>query len=276
MRLTVSIVTFRSDPILFAGTLQSLCASVGYAKDVFPDLSCELRIIENDRYERRNFKQLEGLLKTRNWDVFDDVIIKVASSNLGYGRGHNLALYDSLSDFHLVLNPDVSLDAKAISQGLAYLLGDPETVLVSPGVEDAEGSPLYLCKQFPRVFDLLLRGFAPVRVQHLFEPRLARYEMRSLARQSGPVRDIKIVSGCCMLIRTETFKKAGGFDVKFFLYFEDFDLSLRLAKLGLVTYLPSMKIIHYGGHAAKKGWKHILLFASSGLKFYRRYGWRWY
>ncbi len=45
MRLTVSIVTFRSDPVLFSGTLQALADSIAYAKSDYPSLQCELYLV---------------------------------------------------------------------------------------------------------------------------------------------------------------------------------------------------------------------------------------
>ena len=71
-------------------------------------------------------------------------------------------------------------------------------------------------------------------------------------------------------------KKCNGFDKRYFLYFEDFALSVEMAKLGLIYYLPSMKIIHYGGNASRKGFRHILMFISSAVKFYNCYGWKFY
>jgi GT2 family glycosyltransferase len=139
MRLTVSIVTYRSDPVLFARTLQSLCDAIHYTKKDRPAFFCELYIIENDQVERRNFKQAENLSDSLISQVFDDVVIREANSNLGYGRGHNLAISDSVSDVHLILNPDVCLDVQAISQGLLYLQAFPDTVMVAPEVKDANG-----------------------------------------------------------------------------------------------------------------------------------------
>ena len=68
----------------------------------------------------------------------------------------------------------------------------------------------------------------------------------------------------------------GGFDPRYFLYFEDFDWSVRLAKTGQLVYLPSFRIVHHGGGAARKGWRHIRWFVQSGTRFYRRHGWRWF
>jgi GT2 family glycosyltransferase len=275
MRLTISIVTYRSDPSLFIGTLHFLTQAVEYAKLRFPALRCELYILENDYLEQRNFKQAENFLKSGNDTFFDDVVVKSVGDNLGYGRGHNVAFNDSISDYHLVLNPDVSLGREAIYEGLSYLSEQPNVAIVSPHSSDGDGVPLFLCKRYPAIFDLLLRGFAPKWLKEYFHQRLGHYEMHELSGVSEPVTGINIVSGCCMLIRTEVYARVGGFDKSFFLYFEDFDLSLRIHEVGEVVYLPAMKIIHYGGQAARKGLLHISLFAASAWKFYRRHGWRW-
>jgi GT2 family glycosyltransferase len=125
------------------------------------------------------------------------------------------------------------------------------------------------------LLDLALRGFAPIWLKNWFARRLNNYEMHELAAMSEPVSNVDIVSGCYMLLRSDAFKAVNGFDERFFLYFEDFDLSLRIRSEGEVVYLPSMEIAHYGGSAAKKGFTHITLFAQSAWKFYQRHGWRW-
>lgn len=274
MRLTVSIVVFKSDPLLFLEALQSLSASIEYAKSQIEELFCELQIIENDHVKQQNLRQAERLLQEKGHFAFDEIIIRSVWSNLGYGSGHNVALRDSSSDFHLVLNPDVSLDVESVYEGLRYLQQTPDAALVCPKVVDGNGEPLYLCKRFPHLFDLLLRGFAPNWVKSFFIDRLARYEMHELRGQDTPVSDIEIVSGCFMLMPIACFRSIGGFDENFFLYFEDFDLSLRIASKGKLVYLPSMKIVHFGGYAANKGLYHIMLFCQSALKFYQRHGWR--
>ena len=77
-----------------------------------------------------------------------------------------------------------------------------------------------------------------------------------------------------MLCRTELLQKVQGFDENYFLYFEDFDLSLRIGKIADIVYLPSMRIVHAGGHAARKGIRHLLMFVKSAWYFYNTYGWR--
>ena len=59
-----------------------------------------------------------------------------------------------------------------------------------------------------------------------------------------------------------------GFDPGYFLYFEDFDLTLRLSKVTTVAYCPLVAIVHHGGGAASKGWRHVVLFVKSARRFF--------
>jgi GT2 family glycosyltransferase len=132
-----------------------------------------------------------------------------------------------------------------------------------------------LCKRYPAVLTLFVRGFIPSSWRKLFAKRLAHYEMHELS-DAQPTTSIPIASGCFMLCRSEPLLKLGGFDERYFLYFEDFDLSLRLGKLGFLAYVPAMKICHGGGYAANKGVGHIAMFARSGIRFFNTHGWRWF
>jgi hypothetical protein len=84
-----------------------------------------------------------------------------------------------------------------------------------------------------------------------------------------------MMSGCFMLARRKAVDATGGFDPGYFLYFEDFDWSVRLNRLTGSAYVPAVKIVHHGGGAARKGWRHVALFARSALRFYRKHGWKW-
>jgi hypothetical protein len=69
-------------------------------------------------------------------------------------------------------------------------------------------------------------------------------------------------------------RAAGGFDPRYFMYFEDYDLSLRIAAQGTVAYEPAMRIVHHGGEAARKGWRHVGWFVRSAWRFFSRHGWK--
>ena len=128
------------------------------------------------------------------------------------------------------------------------------------------GEQEFLCKRYPSVLVLFLRGFAPRFVRRLFNRHLATYEMRDLCSGEHQA-NVAIASGCFMLLRTSALQAVGGFNEAFFLYFEDFDLSLRLGRLGRLVFDPAMRIVHHGGYAASKGRLHLKYFINSGVMF---------
>jgi GT2 family glycosyltransferase len=202
-----------------------------------------------------------------------EVRILAGHGNLGYGRANNLVLPHLASEAHLVMNPDVELDAEALSAALAALREHPEVGLVAPAVYGDDGELQFLCRRYPSVWVLYLRGFAPAFLRRRFARALADYEMRDVIG-SRMHCGVPLASGCFMLARTALFARLGGFDPRFFMYFEDYDLSLRLGREASVAYVPQARIVHHGGEAARKGLRHIAWFVRSAWRFFARHGWR--
>lgn len=190
--------------------------------------------------------------------------------NIGFGRAHNIPIQDS-GEFHLILNPDIQLSTSALKNAIAFMRINEKCGLLSPFAAWPNGQRQYLCKRYPSVFDLLLRGFAPQMLRSLFNVRLSRYEMQA-ETQDSVYWNPSIVSGCFMFFRSTTLKKAGGFSDEYFLYFEDFDLSLRAGRIAATAYVPSVRIVHAGGNAGKKGVWHIKVFIKSAITFFRKNG----
>ena len=267
--LSVSIVVYRPDVALLECTLSTLRESWTALRRTSSALSASVFVIDNGGAPDM----------TPTVRAFADLDIPCAvitgHGNVGYGAGHNLALVQSNSAYHLVLNPDVELAPDALQKALAFLDANVEYGLLTPYVCDETGEQQFLCRRFPTVLDLLVRGFLPVTFRALFASRLARYEMRDVINERDPVVNPLIVSGCFMLFRSEVLRRLNGFDDRYFLYFEDYDLSLRTHEVSDVVYLPTVRIRHHGGGAARKGWLHIRLFITSMVRFFNRFGWRW-
>ncbi|MGB5840812.1 MAG: glycosyltransferase family 2 protein, partial [Brucella anthropi] len=113
--------------------------------------------------------------------------------------------------------------------------------------------------------------FVPQAIRSSFSTRLARYELQA-ETQNAVYWNPPIVSGCFMFFRSATLKNTGGFSDRFFLYFEDFDLSLRSRQTVDTAYVPTIRVIHAGGHASKKGLWHIKTFIRSAITFYAIHG----
>ncbi|MBR8227720.1 glycosyltransferase family 2 protein [Burkholderia vietnamiensis] len=266
--LSISVVVYRPDHAVLLKTLDGLAAACERLRSVRPSMPIELCMIDNGGLEALPQAKIEF----ESLGVAYRVL--TGHGNVGYGRGHNLAIRHATSRYHLILNPDIDLDAAALVGACAFFRANPNAGLVAPWIGDDAGGQQYLCRRFPALFDLLVRGFLPTRARPWFAARLAHYEMRDVINDHDIVWDPPIISGCFMLFRTEVLKKLGGFDPRYFLYFEDYDLSLRTHDVARVAYVPSVRVIHHGGGASRKGFAHIRMFAASAFKFYNRFGWR--
>jgi GT2 family glycosyltransferase len=192
---------------------------------------------------------------------------------VGYGRANNLALARLDSDVHLVMNPDVELEAGAIVAALEAMREDARIGAVAPAVRGPSGERQYLCKRYPSLWVLFLRGFAPAFVRSRFSAAIDRYEMRDVPADCA-FAPVPLASGCFMLLRTALFERLGGFDPRFFMYFEDYDLSLRIGREAQVAYVPQVRIVHHGGEASRKGVRHVAWFVRSAWRFFATHGWK--
>ena len=275
MKLSIAIVSYHSDLATLRQTVASVVEAVTRVRVQRPELLVSLYFIDNDP-AMATTSALAAELKALRQRGIHHVELLGEKRNLGYGGGHNLCLSKLDSDVHLVLNPDVILAPDYLLLGLELLEREKNIVAVAPHATSEHGAPLYLCKRYPTVFDLWLRGFVPAMLQHPFAKRLAHYQMQDVYDSAQLQTGIPIISGCCMLIRTQVFRDLKGFDECFFLYFEDFDLSLRARMWGTIAYHPAMHIQHFGGFSARKGLSHICLFAKSGKRFFDKHGWKWF
>lgn len=269
VKLHISVVVFHPDLHLLEQTLQTLWRAADHAQAVGALTNCVLTLVDNS--VTSDSVRLSSLL-AKCWPEFAELISN--TENTGYGRGHNRVLAHK-ADYYLVINPDVQVDEHALAAAVACMQTYPQVGMVTPLCFGPDGQQEYLCKAYPTVFTLFLRGFAPKYFSRFFQQYLARYELRD-RMQTAPHTDVMIASGCFMFLRHAAVKDIQGFNPAFFLYFEDFDLSLRLRQHWQILFAPSVKIVHFGGHSAKKGWRHILMFVSSAWQFFNFHGWRWY
>lgn len=273
VKLSVSIVLHNSSLEQLRGTLGSLQRAARIARAQSCVGAVSVVVVDNsgdDGYRG----QVSRLLSEQEAEPLFQLSYSPQAANRGFGAGHNYCIDTLDSDYHLVLNPDVELQDDTLLVGLAALAEDRGIVLLSPRVDGSGGAQEFLCKRYPTVLALVARGFFPRSLQRLFRKRLDDYEMRDTC-QSGQAVDVPLASGCFMLVRSEALSAVNGFDDRYFLYFEDFDLSLRLAGQGRLVYYPGMRIVHHGGYAASKGLRHVRYFVTAGITFFNQHGWRW-
>lgn len=269
VRFSATTVVFATPPETLARALRSLGIAVARAREAGLLAGAEVWVVDNEGGAR----DLEGTCR-QAWPAAEGPLEVIAGQgNVGYGSANNLALARAASDVHLVMNPDVELDPEALVASLGALVAHPEVGLVAPSVRGEDGATQYLCKRYPSVWVLFLRGFAPAALRRRCARTLDAYEMRDVIGDEY-LEGVPLASGCFMLARTALLRKVGGFDPRFFMYFEDYDLTLRLAREAAVAYVPEARIVHLGGDASRKGWRHVAWFMRSAWRFFGRHGWR--
>lgn len=267
LSLSISCVTYDFHNSTFNATIESLACACAYAKAQGHLAASHLYLIDNGPDEK-NYHALCAIQSAFN-SRFEKITLLTGHGNPGYGSGNNLALQQTTSPYHLVLNPDVLLAENNISLALDYMNQHPQVGLLAPDAVDEFGERQYLAKRKPSLLVLLARASPLEFMRKLIAQKLYRYEYRDIIPAQAPV-EIELASGCYMFLRTSTVRQVGGFDPKFFMYFEDFDLSRRLAAISRVVHHPKLHIVHYGGGAARKGFLHLRYFFVSYCKFLTR------
>lgn len=221
-----------------------------------------LFVIDNSPTD--NLRDVVGEISAKAEYVF-------GQGNVGYGGAHNIGIEKAkelASTYHIVLNPDISFIPSVISEIASFMDYHEDVGLVMPKVIYPNGDMQYLCKLLPTPLDIFARRLLPERI---IKRRNSRFEMRQMGYDK--VWNCPILSGCFMFLRLSDVEKTGGFDERFFMYFEDFDLMRRLHRACKTAYFPKVTIVH--DHAAEHHTNKKLLRASikSAVQYFNKWGW---
>ena len=191
--------------------------------------------------------------------------------NVGYGAGHNIAIQKSIelgADYHIILNPDIIFKTSAIETLAQYMDQHPYIGAVMPNIIYPDGTSQRLCKLLPTPFDIFARRLLP---KSWTLKRNERYEMHFMGYDK--VWNCPNLSGCFMFLRNSVLKQVGGFDDRFFMYFEDTDLIRRIHEVSKTVFYPDITIIH--AHKAEHRTNKLLLKISikSAILYFNKYGW---
>jgi N-acetylglucosaminyl-diphospho-decaprenol L-rhamnosyltransferase len=171
---------------------------------------------------------------------YKNIKLIIPDKNLGYGKGNNLGVTYSSTQFILIANPDVILDEKSILElYMAFLENIENAGILGPSLYDPKmirrtnGSISYIKKTQGQK---LLNS-----VNNLPEANIS----------------CEFLVGCCFLMKRDFFNQLGGFDKNFFMYFEDNDLCDRVIQNGkIIMEIPSAKIIHLENSSSNKNFLH--------------------
>jgi GT2 family glycosyltransferase len=191
--------------------------------------------------------------------------------NLGYGRGHNIAIAMSRGRccYHAVLNTDLAFDAGALPALVDFMDKRPSVGLAMPRITYENGQIQRLCRLLPTPADLIGRRFLSFLPSS--ERRNRRYEFHDWSYDE--VASFPFLSGCFMLIRRSVLDRVQGFDPRYFLYAEDLDLSRRIHAIAETLFVPIVTVRHGYRTQFKRSFRLTRYAMVSLAKYFLKWGW---
>lgn len=181
-----------------------------------------------------------------------DLPLKVIrnSQNAGFSRACNQGARITSANYLLFLNSDVRLSPRALAEAVAFLerrdaggIGICGIRLTSP-----DGGPSTCAARLPRPGNLVAHSLA----LHLLSSRLFPPRFLSPAELTES-RAVEQIMGAFFLVRRQVFEALGGFDERFFLYYEEVDFSARARNAGWTSYyLADVTATHVGGGCSRR------------------------
>ncbi|HUP27449.1 MAG TPA: glycosyltransferase family 2 protein [Chloroflexia bacterium] len=191
-----------------------------------------------------------------------------AGRNLGFGRANNLGAAQASGRDYLLLNTDCFLRAGSLEALIAALEGTPGCGIVGPRLLNSDGTLQPSCHNFPSPLVLFIE-------QSLLWKLLRRLplinELLFIASGHKSKKPVDWLAGACLLVRSELYKALGGFDERFFFYWEEADLCLQVKEQGwTVLFEPGAEAVHLGGGSTTNPNLLVQFFRSLYL-FYRKH-----
>jgi GT2 family glycosyltransferase len=200
------------------------------------------------------------------------VRVDTAHSNLGFGRGCNLAFAQSKADLVLLLNPDARISPDNIDLLVNAIQSQPHSAAVSPRMYWNEARSFMLppaSSQTPvACIKSALASYSRRGARSLAERELQR--LQEQLQPTTPPFEVPMLAGAVLLLRRQAVLNAGGlFDSDYFMFFEDADLSLRLRRAGYALFVvPAASAEHEYRH---KPFKAAMMDKSQHQYFSKQY-----
>ena len=178
------------------------------------------------------------------------VTILKNDENMGFGAACNRGAACSQAKYILFLNPDTRLNKESLRVPIAAFSNPAysRAGMCSVRLVDGEGRTQRSCARFPTPLHFILRAFY---IGRLFPGPRTNHFM--LEWDHAATREVDHVMGAFLLMPRALFNELEGFDMRFFVYLEDMDLSLRAHRLGYVSlYLSDATAYHKGGGTSEK------------------------
>ncbi|MFA6017612.1 MAG: glycosyltransferase family 2 protein [Patescibacteria group bacterium] len=208
-----------------------------------------------------------------------DAVTILRNGDFGFGRSSNRGIREAQAQYVLFLNPDTIIaDDQFFDRVKSFLDANPEAGIVAPRIHHYDGELQETCRRFPKWFmPFIQRTFLG---NTAFGKKYASaFLMRDYDHKNA--RMVDWAQGSALCISQPFLEELGGFDERFWMYFEDIDLCRRVWNTGHpVYYFPETAIRHAYGKASagKKNsiWNALTnVMAHAHIVSWLKYEWKW-
>lgn len=182
-----------------------------------------------------------------------EAIVVLRHGNHGFGRSCNRGAQEVSADYYFFLNPDTRIDDASMLEELhAFMKAHPKVGIAAPRIRYMDGRIQETCRRFPSWHTPIVQRTS-VAPRAFAEAHKKAFLMEDYDHDTR--RLVDWVQGSAFLIDGKLFHEIGGFDDRFFMYYEDVDLCRQCWDRGRpVYYLPHVELYHeYGKGSAGKG-----------------------
>lgn len=243
--LTV-VLNFRTADL----TLQAVAAALREMQD----LDGAITVVDNNSGDG-SFEKISAAVASNGWSR---VRVLQSGHNGGYGAGNNFGIRQGLPDgsspdYIYILNSDAFPEPGAIRHLVRYLETHPQAGFAGSRIHGEDGSYHQTAFRFPTIFSEFESGACTGPISRL----LKRYIVA--LPEPASTQQVDWIAGASLMIRYPVFEQTGGFDERFFLYFEETDLCLRARRAGWTSiYVPESQVMHIGSvSTGMKTWKRM-------------------
>lgn len=245
-----------------------MCVEAFYRADM-DGVPFEFIAVDNGSTEKVSLGYLEKAEEKR--------LVKLirAKKNLGFGGGNNLGAREARGKYILILNPDIFVGEDSVKKMVKYMEEHPDVGVLGPKLVYPDDKVQDSCRRNMKFRDLVIKRTFLKKLPFL-RKRVDRYTMEDF--DHSVTQEVDLLVGACFIIPRKVYEEVGGFDKRYFLFMEDFDLCREISKAGYkVVYFPETSVTHNhkrlsGGSVfkllrRKVFWIHIM----SAFKYF----WKW-
>lgn len=184
---------------------------------------------------------------------YPSVIVLQNKENLGFSEGNNIGIRYALSngaDYVLLLNNDTIVDKNLLKELLIASENGKNIGIVSPKIYFEKGFEFHKDRYKDNdLGNVLWYAGGVMDWKNVLGHHRGVDEVDH--GQYNKEEDLGYATGCCMLIKKEVLEKIGLFDKRYYLYYEDNDLNVRVKKAGYkIIYAPKAILWHKNAGSA--------------------------